>query len=121
MKKKRSVCLLIAAILGVIYVIYIVSYFFGANASAGSTAEAIGTGIATAMVTPHLICIVLAVIFNVLGWFMNKRAFALTAGILYAVGAVMFLMYAPFVLVQMILAFVGFARLKTLTAETAGQ
>lgn len=121
MKKKKSVCLLIAAILGVAYAIYIVSYFFGANASTSNAAEAIGTGIATAMVTPHLICVVIAAIFNVLAWAMNKRPFALTAGILYAVSAVLFFIYAPFVLVQMILSFVGFARIKKLDLETTVQ
>jgi len=62
---------------------------------------------------PHMICAVLAAIFNMLGWSMNSRGFALTGAILYAVAAVMFPLYAMFVLVQMVLSFVGFARLKS--------
>ena len=48
---------------------------------------------------------------------MNKRGFALTGAILYAVAMVMFPFYFFFVVVQMILSFVGFAKLKTINAE----
>lgn len=114
MREKKSVILLISAILGVLYSIYIVTYFFGVSTSQEGAAEAIGAGIATALVTPHMICTVLAAIFNVLGWALNNRAFALTGAILYCVAAVLFLMYAPFVLVQIVLSFIGFARLKSI-------
>lgn len=110
-KTKKSVLLLIAGILGLAYAIYLVVYFAGANTSAEGVGEALGAGIATAMVTPHMICTVIAVIFNVLGWAMNKAGFALVAGILYAVAAVLFVTYAMFVVVQMILCFIGYAKL----------
>ncbi len=67
-RQKKSVLLLISAILGILYAIYIVSYFAGAPANAGGAAEAIGAGIATALVMPHMLCAVLAAIFNTLGW-----------------------------------------------------
>lgn len=44
---------------------------------------------------------------------LNRRAFALTAGILYAVAMVLFPMYFFFVVVEMILCFTAFARMKT--------
>lgn len=47
-----------------------------------------------------------------LAWAMNKRGFALTGGILFAVAMALFPLYFMFVIVQLILAFVGFARLK---------
>lgn len=110
-KKKKSVLLLISAILGVLYAIYSVTYWMGASAGV-SGAEAVGAGIATVLTMPHTICAVLAAIFNVLGWAMSSRGFALTGAILYAVAAFLFPIYAMFVLVQMILSFVGFAKLK---------
>lgn len=116
MKKKKSVCLLIAAILGLLYAGYLVIYFTGANLNTTDSVEALGTGLATAMVTPHMICTVLAVIFNILGWAGNKRGFALTGAILYAVAMVIFLPYALFVTLQMILSFVGFSNLKKIAA-----
>lgn len=112
MKKKKSVLLLVSAVLGVLYAGYLVVYFFGVSASSNTGAEAVGAGLATALVMPHMICVVLAAIFNVLGWAQNHRGFALTGAILYAVAAAVFPLYAMFTLVQMILSFVGFAKLK---------
>ena len=112
MKKKKSKCLLVSWILGAAYVVYLIAYFFGANANTADSAEALGVGLATALVMPHLVVTLLAVIFNILGWAMSKRGFALTGAILYAVAMVLFPMYFFFVIVQMILSFVGFAKLK---------
>ena len=114
---KKSKCLLVSWILGVLYSLYIVVYFFGNTASQTDAAAALGAGIATAIVMPHMLCTVLATIFNILGWAMNKRGFALTGAILYAVAMVMFPLYFFFVVVQMILSFVGFAKLKNINAE----
>ncbi len=111
--KKKSTALLIAAILGVLYALYSIFYWAGA-ASGSSEAEAIGAGIATALVMPHLICAVLAAIFNTLGWAMSHRGFSLTGAILYAVAMALFPVYFMFVIIQMILSFVGFANLKKL-------
>lgn len=116
-KKKKSVLLLISAILGVAYAIYIVSYFASINASSVDTAEAIGAGIATVLTMPHMVCACLAAIFNILGWAMSHRGFALTGGILYAVAAALFPVYFMFVIVQAVLSFIGFAKLKKLKAD----
>ena len=43
---------------------------------------------------------------------MRKAAFALVGAILYAVTLVLFIPYFMFVIVEMILSFVGFAQLK---------
>ncbi len=112
MKVKRSKILLVSAILGLLYSIYIISYFSnGIFGSKGST-EVLGAAIATAVVTPHIILVVLATIFNWIAYFSNKRGFALTGCILYAVGGAIFIMYIIFVIPSMILSFVGYAKLK---------
>ena len=116
MNKKRSVLLLISAIIGVAYMAYSIWYWGGSNLNTTSDIDAVSTGLATALVFPHLLCAGLAVIFNILGWVMNHRGFALTGGILYAVAMVLFPMYFIFTLIEMILSFVGFARLKKLNA-----
>lgn len=107
---------MISWILGVVYVLYLIVYLINANASMVKTAEAIGAGIATVIVMPHLICTVLAVIFNILGWAMNKSGFALTGAILYTVALVLMPLHFMFVIIQMILSYVGFAKLKTINA-----
>ncbi len=109
---KRSVALLISAIIGLIYGIYIISYFVDINASSSSTSDIIGSGIATALVLPHMIFVLIAVIFNIISWAINSRPFALTAGILYSVSALLFILYALFVVPSIVLSFVGFAKLK---------
>lgn len=116
-KKKRSVLLLISAIIGVLYILYSISYWTGANTGSGDAVEAVGAGLATALVMPHLICTGIAVLFNILGWAMNHRGFALTGAILYAVAIVLFFAYFMFVIVEMILSFVGFAKLKTINDQ----
>lgn len=121
MKTKKSKCLLISWILGVLYVLYLIGYIVNTNASMTETAEAIGAGIATVIIMPHLICTVLAVIFNILGWAMNKRGFALTGAILYTVALVLMPLYFMFVIIQMILSYVGFAKLKTIIAANTAQ
>ncbi len=112
MKPKLNICLLISFIIGLVYTIYIVVYFTNTNASATSGGQALGYGLATAIVMPHMVCTIIAVIFNGLGVFLRKPAFALVGAILYAVAMVLFPMYFFFVLAEMILSFVGYSQLK---------
>ena len=126
MGKKYSFCLFLSAIIGTIYAVVILKHFYNISYTAvqDGTISAFGLGslAATALVTPHLLLLALAVIFNWLGFFGNKRGFALTAGILYSAAAVVFLIYAAFVILEIVFSFIGFARLKKINeynAETA--
>ena len=110
MKKKLNICLLISFVIGVAYLIYSIVYWSGTGDAEGT--EAVGGAIALVLVTPHLICTGIAVIFNGLGLFLKKPAFALVGAILYAVAMVLFVMYFMFVIIEMILSFVGYAQLK---------
>lgn len=113
MKEKKSKLLLVSWIIGVLYVVYLFWYMSSAGSAAGTdSAEALGTAIGLALIVPHLVFVVLAVIFNILGWAMNKRGFTLTGGILYAVSILMMPLYFMFVIIEMILSFVGFAKMK---------
>lgn len=108
---KKSKCLLISAILGTLYMFYIISYFFkGVAATSGS--EQLGAGIATALVAPHMFLLALAVLFNWIGWIANVRWAALTGGILYCVSGLLFLFYVFFEIPSIILSFVGFSKMK---------
>lgn len=108
----KSKSLLISLIVGALYAAYLIVHFGGAIGGAGSDGEAAAGVIATALVMPHMILVVLAVIFNALGYFKCKRGFALTGGILYAVAAVVFLLYAPFLIIQIVCSFVGYSKLR---------
>ena len=117
MKSKHSKALLISAILGALYSIYLICYFTGAIGDSEG-AEQVGAAMATALVTPHMVLVVLATIFNWVGYFTNKRGFALTGGILYSVSGVMFLIYIMFVIPSIVLSFVGYANLKKINNES---
>lgn len=111
---KRNKLLLVALILGAAYLVYSLWYWFGggaAGAVGSDSASQAGAGIAAMLVMPHLLLTVVAVIFNALAFFMSKRAFALVAGILYAVAMVLFIAYALFLIIQMILCFVAYAKM----------
>ena len=108
---KRSKLLLVAAIIGTAYAIYLVCYFAGA-VSDSSGSEQIGAGLAAALVMPHMAFTWLAVIFNWLGFVLKLRWAALVAGILYAVAMILFFVYFMFVIVEMILCFIGYAKMK---------
>lgn len=112
--KKKSIALILSAIIGVGYALYITTYFGGSIFKSDNAMAAAGISIAAALVTPHMLCAVIAAIFNVIACFNNKSAFALTGAILYCCAAIVFLFYALFVVPSIILSFVGYARLKKL-------
>lgn len=79
-KQKKSIPLLISWIIGSAYAVYLPAYFGSTIGGSTDTAEAVGASIAAALVTPHIICVCLAVIFNILSWAANIRWAALCGG-----------------------------------------
>lgn len=108
---KRSKLLLISGILSTAYLFYILNYFIGEIFSS-DTVESISSGIASVLVMPHMLLVGLGFLFNWIGWALKQRWAALTSGILYAISILLMFIYAPFVIVQMILCFIAFARMK---------
>ncbi len=110
-KKKRNKLALISWILSLLYLIYLISHFAGAIGSTEG-AEQVGSTIATALVFPHMLSVGIGLIFNILGYFLNNRAFILVGAILYSVSILLFMMYFMFVIIQMILSYIAFAKMK---------
>ncbi len=108
-KAKLNKPLLIAFIIGILYLVYSFFYWSGAISSSASSAEQLGAGLATVLVMPHLIMTALAVLFNALGLFLRKKGFALTGAILYTIAIILFPIYFMFVIIETILSYVGFA------------
>lgn len=108
----RSKAAFIAALLGTAYAIYSVVYWSGAVGSTSGDAEAVGAAIATALVFPHMLVTVLGAIFAIIGFFTRKAGLTLTGAILFAVAAVLFLIYAVFLIPSIIFGFVGYANQK---------
>lgn len=110
--------LLASGTIGTLYLIYLITYFTNGVVSTDG-AEAIGAGLAAALVMPHMVCVAIAVIFNWLGWALKVRWGVLVAGIMYAVSMVCMFLYAIFVLLEMIFCFVAFAKMKNTSEKNA--
>ena len=111
-KERRSIALFIGLIIAVAYGIYIIGFFGSAVAESEDAVETISAGLAGLLVMPHTVLLWIGIVFNFVAWAFKQRWAALTCGILYSVSMVMFMLYAPFVLPEMVLSFVAFARLK---------
>lgn len=111
-KNKRSKLALISLILGALYLFYIINYFLNAPGTAATSSEAVGVGLAATIVLPHMVSTAIAVLMNALGYFMNMRGFVLAGAILYTVAIVLFPLYFMFVIIQAILSYVAFAKMK---------
>lgn len=116
MFKGRSKALFIGTLIATAYGIYIISYFAG-TMSGGSATDQIGGAIATALVTPHMVCTWIGLIFGWLGFFGKKTWAALVSAILYCVAAVLFFLYAFFLIPSIVLGFVGYANQKKLNTK----
>lgn len=111
---KKPVILLIAAIIATICFVYVVSYMNKTSESVDtqSGTEALGTSIAMALATPSVVVSGFGTLFAWLGYLLCKKGFALTAGILFAVAMVLMIPWFMFNVVQMILCFVAYAKMK---------
>ncbi|MDD6052144.1 MAG: hypothetical protein PUC00_12915 [Clostridiales bacterium] len=106
MKTKGRISGGVCMLLTVLYALYIIMYFSEAgNAN-------LGGAIATAIVTPHMVCVAIAAVMSIVGFFGKARWAFLVCGILLVVAAVLFLSYAMMVVVQATLAFVAYCRMK---------
>lgn len=60
---------------------------------------------------PHLVSVGIATIFNWLAFALNKKGFALVAGILYSVSIVLILLAIFNLVIQTVLCYVAYAKL----------
>ncbi len=119
MFRNRSKILFVSAVLGTLYSIYVISYFAGGIMGAKDAVEGLGASIATALVTPHMICVTVATIFSWLAFFMNLNWAAIASGILYVVGGIVFLAYILFVVPMIVLSFVGVSKLNKIRTNAS--
>lgn len=114
MFNQRSKASFWATLIACAYGIYAFTYWAGTNATAEGDAEAVGSAIATVLVLPHLLVTWIAIIFGLFGFLTRKTSFQLTAAILYAVAAVLFILYAMFLVPSIVLGFIGYSVQKKL-------
>lgn len=115
--KKRSHLLLASACIAAFYIVFLISHFVGSMAGAENEYYALGVGIGAYLSLPHMLCVIIALVFNILGWSLNHRGFALTGGILYSVSMILFPLYFMWVILEAIFSFVGFSNLKKINEK----
>lgn len=109
---KFSICALISFIVGALYLIYSFFYWTSAGSTSADTFEQLGAGIATAIVMPHLIATAIAVLLNAIGCFMKRKGLILAGAILYCVALLLMPAYFMFVVIEIVLSFVAYARMS---------
>ena len=107
-REKRSICTIIALILTLAYLAYSAYYWQSSSTQVSDLAGQLGFAIAKTAVMPHLIAVAIGFVFNAVGVILPNRWFVLVAAIIYCVALFLFLPYFMFVLLQIILSFVGF-------------
>lgn len=112
LRTKRSKTALVSMIFGILYSVYAVTYWFSDIAEPMDTPELIGANIARLLVLPHLLLALIGTLMNILGFFLNSKGFILTGAILYTVSLVVFPIYFMFVIIQMILSYIAYARMS---------
>lgn len=116
--QKISKCAIIAAILATIYLIFIIfSFSYSLSNSTSNDAEFLGNMLAVGLLTPHIILVCIGIVFNWIGVSTKKSWAILVGAILYSTSALIFLLYATFVLPSMILAFIGYSKQKAINAK----
>ena len=116
-KPRRETILLISAVFATVWYIIVCAGFASIlnAAPAGSEAEQlgyeIGAGIGLMLQIPFLITAFIGIVFNWLTWFMSKRGFAITAGVLFSVSVFLSIANAIGYIVCLVLCFIGAARL----------
>src|SRR5690554_7337540 len=100
---RKSKLLLVSWILSVLYCVMLIASLGGMYGSSDSYNQAASVFL-TILLYPHMIVVFLGLLFNILGWSLNKAGYALTGAILYTVGIVLMPVYIFFILIQTILS-----------------
>lgn len=112
---RRSRLLLAACVIATLALIYTVWYMISTTGSALRTDDAfqgLGAVIAVGLATPFAVVSGIATIFAWVGYGTQRRGFVLAAGILFSVAIVLMFVWFFMDIVQMILCYVSYARMK---------
>lgn len=110
--EKRHVLYLISALLTTAYLIYLLVHFGNNAANSKTNEQAIGAGLAIVIVFPHMVLVGIGYIFNWLAYALKENWAGLVAGILYSVSILFMPIYFFFVVAQLVLCFVAYAKIK---------
>lgn len=91
--KNHSKMVLVSTILVSLYAIFLLSWFYGGIVNSNSAGEALGGMFATAIVTPHMIAIIVGAVFSAVALFANKNWVAITSCVIVFVSTLLLPLY----------------------------
>ncbi|MDT8336613.1 MAG: hypothetical protein RQ856_02155 [Candidatus Izemoplasmatales bacterium] len=116
MFKQRSVILFITVILGLTYCLYLLSPFAELN-NPDTTGDDFFIAILTVLAIPHLVVTALATFLIILSFIFRNPGLVLTNTILYLLAAILFILYAIFLLPVIIFGFIGYRNQRKLSYQ----
>ncbi|MBR5129512.1 MAG: hypothetical protein IKU67_05620 [Firmicutes bacterium] len=105
MFEKRSKILFVTCVAGTLYSLYLIIYF-------GMALSDIAGALATMLVTPHIVGMVLGTVFSWIGFWGKDASFVLISVIFYIASAVIFLAYIIFCVPMIVLGLIGYHKQK---------
>lgn len=115
--KNHSKMVLASTILISLYAIYLMVYFYGGVANSNSDSDAAVGVIATALVTPHMILIVLGAVFSIVALFANKNWAAITSCVIVFVSTLLMPIYFMFTIPLGIIGIIAIVCLNKLNEK----
>lgn len=120
MLRNRSLALFISSILGVAYSIYILCIVFSLFLSATGL-DSTGALVVTMLMAPHVVCVILATLFNILAFWFTSKGFAIAASVLYAVGGLVFFTYRLYVIPMVLITLIGISDVSKIKRQNSDQ
>lgn len=115
---KRSKTLFVAALLGVLDIVFMLKALVETSVSAApSEAATAGVAIGAALLLPHFAVVCLATLFAVLGWLFKGRWGALLGGIFFIVSMILMPPMILNVVLEAILCFIAFFKMGNKVME----
>ena len=93
---------------GVVYLLYLAYTFYSSYQESADAFYHIGIGLAYAIMMPHLICTIIAVILNIISIFVDNNAILLISAILYTVAMILLFGTFYYLLISTVLMYVAF-------------
>ena len=112
MKQKitRSKPVGLAMILGLLYLVYSFSYYYG-DITSSYVSVSMGAQVARILILPHLLFTLLAVCVNTFGFMQNRDRYVFASSLFYVAAIVLFPRATIFLLPECVLNLIGFFRM----------
>lgn len=113
-KKRGYISLALAVLIGLFFVIYTLRYVGNTvdGITDASSGTVIGTSLAVALATPHLVLLTAACIFSCVALLFRQAWAALVSGILYIVALVLMIPWFYDSVAQIVLCFFAYGRMR---------